>query len=90
MSQNKMVDNKDILLSVFGAYIRRKRQEHGLTLEKLADEIYADEKHLGRIERGEKEPKLFIIAKLHRRLSLNSKEYIAEYEKALKEHLKKE
>ncbi|MFE7464988.1 helix-turn-helix domain-containing protein [Streptomyces sp. NPDC057499] len=45
----------------FGAELRRLRQEAGLTLQKLADEMSYSKGHLCKIERGDKPPAMELV-----------------------------
>ncbi len=47
-----------------GLNIRRLREERGLTQEQLAGEADIAMRHLGRIERGEANPTVEMVAKL--------------------------
>lgn len=50
--------------SIVGANIRRLREAQGLTQEQLAGEADIAMRHLGRIERGEGNPTIDMLAKL--------------------------
>jgi len=49
---------------IVGANVRRLRRERGLTQEDLAGEAGLAMRHMGRIERGESNPTLSMMAKL--------------------------
>ncbi len=48
----------------FGALIRRLRKNRKLGLAELAEKAHTGTKHLGRIERGEKQPSFELIVDL--------------------------
>lgn len=49
---------------LFGRLLRATRKTHNLSLGKLAEMAGTDAKHLGRIERGEKQPSFKLIISL--------------------------
>lgn len=59
--QDKNRALKEIFSCIVGEQIRAKRLELGLTQENLAERIDGDDKHLGKIERGEKAPSGFTL-----------------------------
>lgn len=70
---------KEEFKKILGKHIRRRRQELNLTIEELSLRTDIDDKHLGRIERGEKLPNSFTLAKLQLILNLNSDVYLSEF-----------
>ena len=75
---------------MLGKQIRRRRQELNMTLEELADKSQIDEKHLGRIERGEKLPNAFTLTSLQSALKLSSDVYMPEFEELCKKYSQEE
>jgi len=54
----------------FGAAIREKRSELGLSQEELANLAQVERSHMGKIERGEHLPNLVLILRLAKALSV--------------------
>ncbi|TGT82239.1 MULTISPECIES: helix-turn-helix domain-containing protein [unclassified Mesorhizobium] len=52
------------LAEIFGANVRRVRQERGMTLESLATEAGLAYSYMGGIERGQKNPSLNVVEKI--------------------------
>lgn len=52
------------LAQTFGKNVRRVRQEKGLTLEALADEVGLAYTYVGQIERGRRNPTLDVVERL--------------------------
>lgn len=76
---NEKREEKDLFLTILGKHIRRKRKQRQLTLEELAEEINGNDKHLGRLERGEKEASSYTLALIQIALDLNSDDYLNEF-----------
>jgi len=76
---NEKSRKKDLFVTILGKHIRRKRKEKNFTLEELAQKVNIDDKHLGRLERGEKEAGAYTLGLLQITLDLNSDEYLNEY-----------
>lgn len=66
-----------------GQAIRNHRHAEDKTLEEIAGDIGMDDKHLGRIERGEKHPKAITLYKLSRRLQFSVDALFDEIQKEL-------
>ncbi len=49
------------LAQVFGANVRRLRQERGMSIEALADEVGLAYTYVGQIERGSRNPTLDVV-----------------------------
>ena len=49
------------LAQIFGANVRRLRQERGMTIEALADEVELAYTYVGQIERGTRNPTLGVV-----------------------------
>lgn len=75
----KDYNGKEILQKIIGQSIRFKRTEQKLTIAKLASITNLDDKHLGRLERGEKLPNAKTLIKLQIALNLSSDELIKKY-----------
>ena len=54
----------------FGAAVREKRFELGLSQEELANKAQVERSHMGKIERGEHLPNLVLILRLAKALSV--------------------
>ncbi|MFB4163898.1 helix-turn-helix domain-containing protein [Alteribacillus sp. JSM 102045] len=52
-----IVLNEDMFKKTLGRFLRLKRIEKGITLEELGHIAQVDDKHLGKIERGNKIPR---------------------------------
>lgn len=57
-------EGKEIYMYILGNHIREKREELNLTQEELAENALLDPNHMGRIERGEKEPGSYLLWKI--------------------------
>ncbi|MGX5804865.1 helix-turn-helix domain-containing protein [Bradyrhizobium sp. Arg314] len=56
------------LAEIFGANVRRVRQERGMTLESLATEAGLAYSYMGGIERGQKNPSLNVAERIAKAL----------------------
>lgn len=79
---SEKIDTK-ILQKIIGESVRTRRTEKKLTLEKLASMTNLDDKHLGRLERGEKLPNAKTFLTLQIALDISSDDIIPKYEKEL-------
>jgi len=52
------------MAEIFGRNVRRVRQDKGLTLEAMADEVGLAYSYLGEIERGRKNPTLDVVERI--------------------------
>lgn len=52
------------LAQTFGQNVRRIRQEKGMTLEALADEVGLAYTYVGQIERGQRNPTLGVVERV--------------------------
>jgi len=73
------LDNRKLFSLILGRTIRKNRIAKGLTLEELASIIKMDDKHLGKVERGEKTPGSYTLTRLQIALKFNSDEFIHEF-----------
>ena len=55
----------------FGAVVKGKRVEMGISQEELANLAQVERSHMGKIERGEHLPNLVLILRLAKALSVN-------------------
>lgn len=76
---NEKSREKELFTSILGKHIREKRLEKNFTLNRVAYETNIDEKHLGRLERGEKEPGAYTLGLIQIALNLNSADYLNEF-----------
>lgn len=76
--------NKGALKTVIGESIRTCRNEQNLTLEKLASMTSLNDKHLGRIERGEKLPNSKTLLALQIALKFSTDDLIPKYKRKIK------
>ena len=79
-----LLTERELFKEIVGKHIRERRLELGITLEHLAEQIGRDDKHLGRIERGEKLANSFTLGIIQIELSLNSDVYLSEFEERRK------
>jgi transcriptional regulator with XRE-family HTH domain len=70
--------SKDPIGVVFGATVRRLREQHGWTQEQLAERAEMSTTYVGFIERGENVPTLTIIFKLASSLQVSPAALIEE------------
>ena len=61
----------------FGAYIRKKRQEAGLTQRQLAEQLFVAESTVSKWERGLSYPDVTLIPEVCRRLGISEHEFFA-------------
>ncbi len=73
------MDEFELFKSILGQCIRRKRNSVGMTLENLADQLKMDDKHLARIERGEKCPNSYTLGLIQMALDINSDDYLIDF-----------
>lgn len=59
----------------FGALVRATRKANGLKAWQLAERVDIDAKHLGRIERGEKQPSFELIIALAQVLNVSPSKF---------------
>ena len=59
------------LAEIFGANVRRARQERGITLEALADEVGLAYTYVGQIERGRRNPTLKVVERFAEAFSVD-------------------
>ncbi|WP_053218270.1 helix-turn-helix domain-containing protein [Virgibacillus senegalensis] len=62
---------KEIFGKLLGKRLRQKRREQKMTLRELGIMADVDDNYLGKIERGQKNPSLYIFSKLSDPLELN-------------------
>lgn len=71
---------KQIISKKFGLFIAEKRQEQGLTQEKLSFKSGLHRTYIGMIERGERNITLVNVMKLAEALNLTLSKMFEEYE----------
>jgi transcriptional regulator with XRE-family HTH domain len=70
-------------LLAFGRTLRKARRDRDLSQEALADEAGVSAKHVGEIERANKDPRLTTVMKLAAALELRSGELFAQVDERL-------
>jgi transcriptional regulator with XRE-family HTH domain len=70
-------------LLAFGRTVRKARRDRDLSQEALADEAGLSAKHVGEIERANKDPRLTTVLKLASALELRSSELFREFDDRL-------
>lgn len=63
--------------------MRKARRDRDLSQEALADEAGLSAKHIGEIERANKDPRLTTVLKIARALELRSGELFSEFDERL-------
>jgi len=70
-------------LLAFGRTLRKARRDRDLSQEALADEAGLSAKHVGEIERANKDPRLTTVLKLADALELRSNEFFKAFDDRL-------
>ncbi len=70
-------------LLAFGRTLRKARRDRDLSQEALADEAGLSAKHVGEIERANKDPRLTTVLKLAEALELRSNELFRAFDEKL-------
>lgn len=70
-------------LLAFGRTLRKARRDRDLSQEALADEAGLSAKHVGEIERANKDPRLTTVLKLADALELRSNELFRQFDERL-------
>ncbi len=70
-------------LLAFGRTLRKARRDRDLSQEALADEAGLSAKHVGEIERANKDPRLTTVLKLADALELRSSELFRAFDERL-------
>jgi transcriptional regulator with XRE-family HTH domain len=70
-------------LLAFGRTVRKARRDRELSQEALADEAGLSAKHVGEIERANKDPRLTTVLKLASALELRSHELLRLFDERL-------
>lgn len=68
----------------FGAVVRSTRLAAGIAQEQLAHQADLERSYLGRIERGQSQPTLFVVLKIAAALGLQGAELVSEMERGLR------
>lgn len=77
-------EERPLVLTAFGAAVRRYRKERGLSQEAFADECGIDRSYMGGVERGERNIALVNVARIVATLGMQPSEFF----KALDEPMK--
>ncbi|GGK02410.1 hypothetical protein GCM10007063_25900 [Lentibacillus kapialis] len=75
----------DQFKQLLGRYLREARQQKGFTIQEVADNAETGVDHLGRIERGERQPTIYTFGKLCGYLGMDSN-FIVDIVDNLKKH----
>jgi transcriptional regulator with XRE-family HTH domain len=67
----------------FGAVVRERRLDSGLSQEELASAALVERSHMGKIERGEHLPNLLLVLRLADALAINPGELLDEVARRL-------
>jgi transcriptional regulator with XRE-family HTH domain len=70
-------------LLAFGRTLRKARRDRDLSQEALAHEAGLSAKHVGEIERANKDPRLTTVLRLARALEMHSAELFGQYDERL-------
>lgn len=70
-------------LLAFGRTLRKARRDRDLSQEALADEAGLSAKHVGEIERANKDPRLTTILKLANAMNMRSAELFGQFDERL-------
>lgn len=70
-------------LLAFGRTVRKARRDRDLSQEALADEAGLSAKHVGEIERANKDPRLTTVLKLATALELRSSDLFRQFDERL-------
>lgn len=70
-------------LEAFGRTVRKTRRDRELSQEALADRAGLSSKHIGEIERANKDPRLTTVLKLARALDVRSSELLTAVDERL-------
>lgn len=69
--------------TAFGAIVRQTRVDAGVSQEALADIAQVERSYLGRLERGESQPTLYVLLKVAAALGCEGKSLVGLVEDAL-------
>jgi transcriptional regulator with XRE-family HTH domain len=58
------LEDKDFIGHAIGLFLRKRREELGLTQAQVAERADTSEKHLGKLERGQRYPSGILLVKL--------------------------
>ncbi|PAV28415.1 hypothetical protein CIL05_17430 [Virgibacillus profundi] len=77
------MENNDLLKQIVGKNLKLRRTEMNLSQEGLTKESGVNDKHFGRIERGEKLPGFQTLYKLRTSMNISIDKLIDEVEKEM-------
>lgn len=69
--------------AIFGEEVRRARVDAGVSQEGLALAADVERSYLGRVERGQSQPTLFVVLKVAAALGVSAGELVSQVEKRL-------
>ena len=72
-----------ISAEIFGEEVRRARIDAGISQEGLALAANVERSYLGRVERGQSQPTLFVVLKVAAALGLSASDLVLRVEKRL-------
>jgi len=78
-------EERPLVLTSFGAAVRRYRKERGLSQEAFADECGIDRSYMGGVERGERNIALVNVARIVTTLGMQPSEFFKAMDKPMKE-----
>lgn len=76
----------ELFTQLLGEHLRRRRKEYGFSIQKVAEHADTGVDHLGRIERGKKQPTAYTLFKLCNYLNIDSNKIYHEIAEELKEN----
>ena len=78
-------EERPLVLTSFGAAVRRYRKERGFSQEAFADECGIDRSYMGGVERGERNIALVNVARIIATLGMQPSEFFKAMDKPTKE-----
>ncbi|SDJ97533.1 helix-turn-helix domain-containing protein [Sediminibacillus albus] len=81
------MEEKLVFKKSFGKCLRQKRTESKLTLQQLGLKADLDDNYIGKIERGQKIPSVYIFTKLSESLDLNLQYFLHEVKEEMESEL---
>ena len=78
-------EERPLVLTTFGAAVRRYRMERGFSQEAFADECGIDRSYIGGVERGERNPSLVNVARIVAALKMQPSEFFKAMDKPIEE-----
>lgn len=78
-------EERPLVLTSFGAAVRRYRKERGFSQEAFADECGIDRSYMGGVERGERNIALVNVARIIATLGMQPSEFFKAMDKPMEE-----